>query len=215
MLFLAHAGITLGAAVLAAGGLATDHHSTAVGNKAAEPPRRYYQPVLSLLVSPVWRASSWLTTLGKFIDIRLLFIGALLPDIIDKPLGHLFFREALSNGRIFAHTLLFLIIITLAGLYLYRRRAKPWLLVLAFGTLIHLVLDQMWQTPQTLLWPLLGFTFPKEDITGWLSDTLHALLTEPSVYVPELLGAVIIIWFAGILLRRKNVFPFIKHGQVQ
>lgn len=215
MLLLAHAGITLGTAVLVAGGLTAGHHSKAVGDKATEPARGSSRTALSLLISPVRRTSSWLTSLGKFIDIRLLFIGALLPDIIDKPLGHLFFREALSNGRIFAHTLLFLIIITLAGLYLYRRRAKLWLLVLAFGTLIHLILDQMWQTPQTLLWPLFGFSFPKEDITGWLSDTLHALLTEPSVYIPELLGAIIIIWFAVVLLHRRRVLSFIKQGQVQ
>lgn len=215
MLVLAHTGITLGAAVLITGGLTASPHSLAMGEEAADPHIRSSQSVLHLLTSPIRQASSWLITLGKSIDIRLLLIGALLPDIIDKPLGHLFFREALSNGRIFAHTLLFLIIITLAGLYLYRRRAKLWLLVLAFGTLIHLILDQMWQTPQALLWPFLGFTFPKEDITDWLPGTLHALLTNPSVYVPELLGAVILIWFAWILLRRKKVSLFIRYGRVQ
>ena len=215
MLVLAHTGITLGAAVLVAGGLITNPHSPAMGGEATGSPRRSSQSVLSLLTSPVRQASSWLTTLGKGIDVRLLLIGALLPDIIDKPLGHLFFRESLSSGRIFSHTPLFLIIITIAGLYLYRRRAKLWLLVLAFGTLIHLILDQMWQTPQTLLWPLLGFTFPKEDITGWLPDTFNALITDPAIYIPELIGAVIIIWFAWILLRRRKVFSFIRHGRVQ
>jgi inner membrane protein len=215
MLVLAHTGITLGAAVLVTGGLTTSPHSLAMGKEATGSPLRSSQSVPHLLTSPVRQASSWLTTLGKSIDIRLLLIGALLPDIIDKPLGHLFFSESLSNGRIFSHTLLFLIIVTLAGLYLYRRRAKLWLLVLAFGTLIHLILDQMWQTPQTLLWPLFGFTFPKEDITNWLPDSLHALLTDPSVYLPELLGAVILIWFAWILLRRRKVVLFIRHGRIQ
>ncbi len=215
MLVLAHTGITLGAAVLAAGGLTTGRRLPAMGKEVAGSPRHSSQQFLSLLTSPVWQASSWLTTLGKGIDIRLLLIVALLPDIIDKPLGHLFFKETLSSGRLFSHTLLFPIIITLVGLYLYRRRAKLWLLVLAFGTFIHIVLDQMWQTPQTLLWPFLGFTFPKEDITGWLPDTLNALLTDPSVYVPELIGAVIIIRFACILLHRKKVSPFIRHGRVQ
>jgi membrane-bound metal-dependent hydrolase YbcI (DUF457 family) len=215
MLFLAHTGITLGAAVLVTGGLTTNPYSPAMGEEAAGSPRRSSQSVLSLLTAPVRQASSWLTTLGKGIDIRLLLIGALLPDIIDKPLGQLFFRESLSSGRIFSHTLLFLVVITLAGLYLYRRRTKLWLLVLAFGTLIHIILDQMWQTPQTLLWPLLGFTFPKEDITGWLPDTFNALITDPAIYIPELIGAVIIIWFAWMLWRRKKVFPFIRHGRVQ
>ena len=195
MLVLAHTGITLGAAVLVTGSLTASPHSPTMGEEATGSSRRYSQSVLSLLTSPVRQASSWLITLGKSIDIRLLLIGALIPDIIDKPLGHLFFRESLSNGRIFSHTLLFLIIITLAGLYLYRRWTKLWLLVLTFGTLIHLILDQMWQNPQTLLWPFLGSTFPKEDITNWLPDILNASTTDPVIYIPELLGAIIIIWF--------------------
>jgi hypothetical protein len=36
-------------------------------------------------------------------DIRLLILGSLLPDLIDKPLGHIILPE--NNGRIFAHTL--------------------------------------------------------------------------------------------------------------
>lgn len=43
--------------------------------------------------------------LGYRIDYRVVFIGALLPDMIDKPLGMILLP--LHNGRVFAHTLLF------------------------------------------------------------------------------------------------------------
>jgi len=92
-------------------------------------------------------------------------LGSLLPDIIDKPVGQFFFRDTFSNGRIFCHTLLFLILITLAGLCLYRSRGKTWLLGFSFGTFMHLIQDQMWLEPRTFLWPLYGFAFEKIDLT--------------------------------------------------
>lgn len=214
MLAFAHTGITLGAAVLVAGGLRKSNLLKRIGDGAVESPRRFPESALFLLIRPVRQASSWLTALGKSIDIRLLFIGSLLPDIVDKPLGHLFFIEALSNGRVFGHTLLFFIIIALVGLYLYRSRSQLWLSMVAFGTLLHLILDQMWQTPQTLLWPVFGFAFPREDMTGWAQDTLQALLTNPAVYIPEVIGAGIIALFGWFLLRRKQILAFIRRGEI-
>jgi len=159
--------------------------------------------------------ASWLTYLSSRIDIRLLLIGSLLPDIIDKPVGHFFFRETFSSGRIFCHTLLFLILVAVSGIYLYRRYSKTWLLTLSFGTFTHLIFDQMWFSPRTLFWPLLGLSFERSDISNWIPNIFHALLTDPAVYLPELAGAVILIWFTWLLFRRREIFSFIKHGQVQ
>ncbi|MCJ7769863.1 MAG: metal-dependent hydrolase [Dehalococcoidales bacterium] len=214
MLAFAHTGITLGVAVLVAGGFKKSITLQNLEDGAVESPRRFPKSALFLLAHPVRQVSSWLTALGKSIDIRLLFIGSLLPDIIDKPLGHLFFIEALSNGRVFGHTLLFFVIIALVGLYIYRSHSQLWLSVVAFGTLLHLILDQMWQTSQTLLWPVFGFAFPREDMTGWAQDTLQALLKNPAVYIPELIGAGIIVLFGWFLLRRKKTIAFIKRGEV-
>ena len=212
MLLLAHTGITLGAAVLLAGSLTSVRLPKAASNEVSGSPRKLPQSAPSLADSPVRKAASWLTSLGNLIDIRLLLAAALLPDIIDKPLGYFFLRETFSSGRIFGHTLLFLILITLAGLYLYRSRAQRWLLVLAFGTLVHLILDLMWQAPQIILWPILGFAFEKQDITNFVPNMLSALLTAPEVYVPELVGAAIIIWFSWTLLHKRRVYSFIRHG---
>ncbi len=94
MLVLAHAGITLGTVTLQAGVVKYRH----------EPKRSRI---------------SWFASLSKYIDIRILIIGSLLPDIIDKLVGQYFFQETFSYGRIYAHTLLFLVIITAVGFYLY------------------------------------------------------------------------------------------------
>lgn len=208
MLALGHAGITLGAAALLAEVLANSRSSKTIVNEAEAPPSHHSQ------VAPRHKAS-WLTYLSSRIDIRLLLIGSLLPDIIDKPVGTFFFRETLSNGRIFCHTLLFFILVTVSGIYLYRRYSKTWLLVFSFGTFTHLIFDQMWCTPRTLFWPLFGLSFERTDVSNWIPNIFHALLTNPVVYLPELVGAAILIWFTCLLFRRQKICSLIKHGQIQ
>ncbi len=211
MLIFGHTGITLGVAVLLAGALTGGRLPKTTGNEAIESSSRSSQVVLTLSDFPRHKAS-WLTSLGSHIDIRLLLIGSLLPDFIDKPVGQFFFRGTFSNGRIFCHTLVFLLLITLTGIYLYQSQ-KTGLLVLSFGTFIHLICDQMWLTPQTLLWPLYGYTFQKYALTYWLQNMLYNLHTDPAVYVPELVGAVILIWFVLVLVRRRKLYSFIRNGQ--
>jgi membrane-bound metal-dependent hydrolase YbcI (DUF457 family) len=189
MLLLGHVGITLGAATLVAGAV-KNRHST-----------------------QIWHIS-WFASLSSYLDIRLLLIGSLLPDIIDKPVGLYFFRETFSNGRIFSHTLLFLIIITAVGFYLYKSRRKVWLLTLAAGTFTHLVFDQIWRVPATLFWPFLGLTFARGEITDWLSNIFQVLISDPEVYVPEVAGMAVLLWFGLTLFSRRKVGVFLKYGRV-
>jgi len=139
----------------------------------------------------------------------------LLPDIIDKPIGQVLFRETFNNGRIFCHTLLFLVLVTVAGLFFYRRKGKTWLLAFSFGTLTHLVFDQIWRSPRTLLWPLLGYNFESVDLTDWIGKIWHVLFTDAAVYIPELIGLLILFWFMWVLLYRRNTYAFIRYGRVK
>jgi len=212
MLIFGHTGITLGAAWLLKSTLARSHSLQPRVNKAMECIESTSK-MHSVQDDPSGSRARRLTFLER-IDARLLLIGSLLPDLIDKPVGTFFFRESLSSGKIFCHTLAFLLFITLAGFCLYRSHGKTWLLILSFGTFTHLICDQMWLTPQTLLWPVYGWTFPKHDLAYWLQNILYALHTDPAVYVPELIGMAILIWFALGLVRRGNVHAFIRNGQV-
>ena len=212
MLVFGHTGITLGAAVLL-DGILTRRFSYTRGNKL----REHQEPsaeASSFQYCSSGNKASCFTSLANHIDIRLLLVGSLLPDIIDKPVGHFFFEDIFSNGRIFSHTLLFLIVITAVGFYLYRSHEKLWLFTLSFGTFAHLVEDQMWLQPQTLLWPLYGLAFESIDLSHWLQGIFHELLTNPVAYIPELIGALILIWFTLVLVRRRRVFAFIRKGQV-
>lgn len=211
MLLLGHAGITLGVAKLLDIAISRNHASTATSPNVKQP-----LPSASITAhsSTEARKTPWLLTLGNHIDVRLLLIGSMLPDIVDKPIGLYLFRDTFSTGRLFCHTLLFFILITLAGVYLYKVRRRAWLLVLAFGTFTHLILDQMWLAYRTLLWPFFGFTFEREDITDWAAQMLRSLYTNPSVYLPEFIGAVILLWFCSVLVRKKKIRSFIKIGKV-
>jgi inner membrane protein len=188
MFVFAHAGITLGAATLVAGAL----------------DRRQISPS---------EKTSWFTSLSRRVDIRVLLVGSLLPDIIDKPAGQYFFRETFSNGRIFAHTLLFLIVLAGTGFYLYKRYRQVWMLTLAAGTFLHLLLDAMWSVPATLFWPLLGFTFEKAELTGWFANIFQALFSKAGIFIPELIGLAILLWFGLALVSQKKVGAFLKYGK--
>src|SRR5437764_11751702 len=67
-----------------------------------------------------------------------LFLGCLLPDLIDKPLFYGFGPTALITGtRTFGHTGLFLLAWALLALIL----RQPWSTALAAGIATHFALD--------------------------------------------------------------------------
>jgi len=211
MFVFGHAGITLGTAI-ALNGLLNKRHHTDINVNVSE---AKHQPSVGITLDPnTLSMSSRLRSLVNSIDIRLLMFGSLIPDIIDKPVGQFFFRDTFSNGRIFCHTLLFLILITLGGLYLYYTRKKKWLLILSFGCLTHLILDAMWLNPKTLFWPLYGFSFERLELNYWSKDLLHNLLNNPLVWIPELVGISLISWFLWYLFRKGAIRTFIFKGHI-
>jgi len=80
---------------------------------------------------------------------------------------------------------------------------------------MHLILDQMWLTPQTLLWPLYGSAFPKADMSHWLENIFIALRTVPSVYIPEIIGALVLGIFLRQLMRLRAWNNFITKSTIQ
>jgi inner membrane protein len=184
MLLFAHTGIALGAATVVAG----------IANKREK--------------------TSWFVSLTKYTDVRLLMVGAMLPDIIDKPVGQYFFRETFENGRIFSHTLLFLLILTGIGFYLLRAHRQAWMLTLAAGTAMHLILDQMWGVPGTLFWPLMGLKFVTENLEGWAAGMAKAVTSSPETYISEAIGLTILLWFGVVVIKRKQAGALLKTGRI-
>jgi len=91
-------------------------------------------------------------------DYRFVALGALIPDLIDKPLAWYLF-PSLPDDHLWGHTLLLPTLLILLGAVRVRR-GDPSLFSLGLGCLTHPLFDPINQYPQTLFWPLLGTEFP-------------------------------------------------------
>lgn len=215
MFVFGHMGIALAGALLLDAVIPGRH--CAVAPKAMQPMPLPETTSSGFLSVPAARLKS----LADRVDIRILFLGALIPDIIDKPIGRVFFRETFDNGRIFAHTLLFLALVTIVGLYLYKKRGSSAGLVLSFGVLTHLLLDAMWFRPQALFWPLLGLSFGEypTDLYSWsgIQEVLEEVMANPVMTLmalPEVIGALVLMWFVFQVLRVRRVHAFMRYGRL-
>jgi hypothetical protein len=98
----------------------------------------------------------------KPLDYRFAALGALVPDLIDKPLERLGIA-GVPDGHTFAHTLLFSSLLIASGVLLARKRRDPRLLLLGLGSLTHLLVDPVVVYPRTLFWPLFGWDFGRSN----------------------------------------------------
>ncbi|MDO5846642.1 MAG: metal-dependent hydrolase, partial [Methanocorpusculum sp.] len=84
-------------------------------------------------------------------------VGGILPDLIDKPLGHLILSETIGNGRIYAHSCVFIGALIILGVILFAvNHEKIAVLCIAAGALSHQLLDFMWTQTDVWFWPFAG-----------------------------------------------------------
>jgi hypothetical protein len=145
------------------------------------------------------------------LDLRIIAIMAILPDIIDKTIGLVIFAETINNGRLFSHTLLFMLIFAI--IYFVIIGSKAWVYV--FPVLMHQLLDLSWQEPKTWFWPAYGWEFEfleKDVFQGWLDKFIN----DPFIFSTEIIGLVILmgIFFYFRVFIRDNFEKIIKSGQV-
>ncbi|MCL1593768.1 MAG: metal-dependent hydrolase [Actinomycetia bacterium] len=133
-------------------------------------------------------------------DLRFLALGALLPDLLDTPVGAIGW-SIFATVRLWGHSFLFGTTVMVLVLLITRRgpARKRWML-LATGSLLHLGLDAMWNQPETLWWPFLGTVFSS---TGFATFGAYAvnILADPLVWVGEAVGAAYLI----LLWRRSDL----------
>ncbi len=140
------------------------------------------------------------------VDFRLVLLGSVLPDLIDKPLAAVLHL----SGRMWAHSLLFLAGILLLSLVPVVRGLR-WV---GFGDAVHLLVDLIWQEPMVALWPLLGVAFPagEQSFGGYL----QILLTDPYVQFGEIVGATILLttaWYYH-LFSWPRLRQFLRDGRL-
>jgi len=210
MFLFGHIGYTLTAALLLNNSL---HINRVISKEIEEKANNTDVVHLKGPSAKFWR----LVKRTKGLDLRFVIIGSLFPDIIDKPIGRYFFNNTFGTGQLYCHTLLFAVLLFLAGFLITFKYKNSFMLMLAFGTFIHLLLDRMWQKPNILLWPLFGFGIEKSPpvpFGTYLWDLVSRLYKTPWVGIPELIAAIIIIWFVWLLWHQKKLRSFILTGRV-
>ncbi len=101
----------------------------------------WFTAVSILLVANVFRSSG--------LDFRLVAMGALVPLLLDLPVGH----RALGHALVFAVALFTIVMVATAGRSrLLRRR----LLCVPIGVFVGLVLSGAFTQDHVFLWPFLG-----------------------------------------------------------
>ncbi len=146
------------------------------------------------------------SAVAKLIDYRILAVGALLPDIIDKPLAFILPGVLEGVGRNIGHTLLFSLLLLVIW-RLDSGRKLNFLLPLAIGSALHVLFDGMFTIPSTLLWPSMGWEFVD---SGHATD-LFSALPVPSLpwnvhwlVFSEVLGSLLLAHTVFKLWRNNN-----------
>jgi len=151
----------------------------------------WYSALSILIVATVFRSSG--------LDYRLIALGALLPLLVDLPLGH----RGFGHSLLFAVVLLTAVMIATAGRpRLIRRR----LLCLPIGVFVGLVLSGAFTQDQVFLWPFLGRT-----------DQYALLPVWWVVLVEELIGLAGWWWIVGQydLYERPALREFVRTGRLR
>jgi hypothetical protein len=135
-------------------------------------------------------------------DLRWVLAGSLLPDLVDKPIGSLWFHDTFGTHRLLAHALLFPVVL-LGVVVAVTRRGSPLrkgLIALVIGVLLHLALDAAWIDPEAFWWPLFGIDFPEQPDSA-LGPLLRRMLTDPLVWAGEAIGAAYLAYLWRVHLR--------------
>jgi hypothetical protein len=147
--------------------------------------------VLGLLIGDILHDRRW---------VLLCTFGAVLPDLIDKPLGLIFFESSIGYGRIFGHSLLAVLLLLVLGLVVWKWLKSPVVMGIAVGVLSHQVLDLMWREPENWLYPLYG-PFHGDLTADFLSVlAIHEMKNPFEIFLA-------LVLFAGVLLvvYRENI----------
>jgi hypothetical protein len=149
----------------------------------------------------------------RFADYRIIAIGALLPDLIDKPLALL----DLGSSRWIGHSLALALVLFVMGFVSLGRNRKILLLSLATGCLFHLIQDGMWSSPRILLWPAFGWFVSGRGHLG-LSEYLSITWLrwwDPLWLFFEILGGLVIVKLLFQLRREGRLHYFFHSGQIR
>lgn len=124
------------------------------------------------------------------VDLRLLALGALFPDLIDLIAG--LFLGTPTRQR-FGHALVLPTLVAVAIILATRRgRRRRHLMTVVVAWLFHLVLDGVWVREATFFWPFFGW-----DFVPWPEGSIWSrAASDPWRWIKEAagLGYLALLW---------------------
>jgi hypothetical protein len=159
-------------------------------------------------------AQKWIPGL-RALDRRLIALGAVAPDLMDKPLAAVYFYPRYKAAVLFGHTLLVHLLVLLATLW----KRPHWLpYALAFNS--HVLTDRLWFFPDTFYWPLRGWRFHTWGKAGSEQQDIkkaywRALTRRPELWSWEVGGLIALAWFvlSRRLYRPRRLKDFLRTGR--
>jgi hypothetical protein len=138
------------------------------------------------------------------IDYRYVFVGSILPDLIDKPINMLLHHGFILEGRLIGHTLLFAIFLLFLGSMNLMQKNNGNIFILGLCSLIHIVLDGIWLCPQVLFFPLFGV----DSILNFHMVKIPILTTLFSSnfyrFLGEILGVFFLVYYKHNKTKKSN-----------
>lgn len=146
------------------------------------------------------------------LDYRVVLIGSLLPDLLDKSLEILLSNHTLSKS--FGHSLLFLVLLYITGILIRSNQHKTMLKILWICSAIHDVFDLMWHFPNVLLWPISLPNLQKTPYESW-GEIIHLYgFPIQLVFALEILGGGILLVFFIQLALDNKLAKLLKTGKL-
>ncbi len=150
------------------------------------------------------------------VDVRFLFLGVILLDLVDLTIGTVLFPERFSTGELWFHSLTVASAYTALVLVLTRRgRRRRAFMALGVGWLFHLLLDGMWAKPEIFFWPFFGWDMPFGAAPFWPLAWERAM-SDPWRWVLESIGLVYLAWLwrRSGLNRRESRSALARTGRL-
>lgn len=148
------------------------------------------------------------------IDYRFVIIGAILPDLIDKPIVTIFTQSIGRGERFIGHTLAFSVLIILIGMINLTIRGKSNLLILGIGSLIHTLLDLMWVFPKTYFFPIFGLSIPMILEPGKIPYYAQLYFSIYSYLFWEIVGFIISYKYYYKGIENNGILTVIRTGKL-
>lgn len=165
---------------------------------------------------------------NNFIDYRIVMVGSLLPDIIDKPLVQIIYGLQNHHGHFIAHSFIFSVLMIALGITVFHMKNNKVILILGICSLIHQIFDKMMLLPNVFFLPninlnhfivLQRFEFVHNIIMPVYTkfpymSGIVSYFEEPYVFISEVIGLIVIIYFIHKLCSNKKYISFLKYGKL-